>query len=40
MAMEMAPLGPKCGVEISGVALASCSDAEMDAISKGFDPEV
>lgn len=30
--MDMTPMGPKCGVEISGVQLAQCSDAEMDAI--------
>lgn len=32
MAMEVVPMGPKCGVEIAGVTLASCSDAELEAI--------
>lgn len=30
--MEIRPLAPRCGVEIAGVALADCSDAEMAAI--------
>jgi taurine dioxygenase len=30
--MDMTPMAPNCGVEISGVQLAHCSDAEMDAI--------
>ncbi len=30
--MDMTPMAPKCGVEISGVQLAHCSDAELDAI--------
>lgn len=34
--MEMTPMGPKCGVEISGIALASCSDAEMEAIRQAI----
>ena len=34
--MKLEPMGPKCGVEISGVALVSCSDAEMDAIRQAI----
>ncbi|MCR2833291.1 TauD/TfdA dioxygenase family protein [Parerythrobacter lacustris] len=30
--MDMTPMAPNCGVEISGVQLAQCSDAEVDAI--------
>lgn len=30
--MQFTPIAPKCGVEVSGVALASCSDAEMQDI--------
>ena len=30
--MQFTPMAPKCGVEVSGVALANCSDSEMDAI--------
>lgn len=30
--MKMTPIGPRCGVEISGVQLASCSEGELDAI--------
>jgi taurine dioxygenase len=30
--MEIRPMAPRCGVEIAGVSLASCSDAEMAAI--------
>lgn len=30
--MEIRPMGPRCGVEIAGLALAACSDAEMTAI--------
>ncbi len=30
--MQMTPMAPKCGVEISGVSLANCSDAEMQDI--------
>ena len=30
--MDLTPMAPKCGVEISGVALATCSDAEMQDI--------
>lgn len=34
--MEMQPMGPNCGVEISGVALADCSDAEMEQIKQAI----
>ena len=34
--MKLEPMGPKCGVEISGVALVSCSNAEMDAIRQAI----
>jgi taurine dioxygenase len=34
--MQMTPMAPKCGVEVSGVALASCSDAEMAAIKQAI----
>lgn len=34
--MEMQPMGPNCGVEISGVALADCSDAEMEQIRQAI----
>lgn len=30
--MELKPMAPRCGVEIEGVSLARCSDAEMAAI--------
>ena len=30
--MELTPMAPECGVEVSGVSLASCSDAEMQDI--------
>ncbi|WFL76516.1 TauD/TfdA family dioxygenase [Altererythrobacter arenosus] len=30
--MEITPMAPKCGVEISGVSLSDCSDAEMGRI--------
>lgn len=30
--MELRPMAPRCGVEIAGVTLNDCSDAEMDAI--------
>ncbi|MCK0127876.1 TauD/TfdA family dioxygenase [Erythrobacter sp. F6033] len=32
--MQLTPMAPKCGVEVSGVSLASCSDAEMDQIKQ------
>lgn len=34
--MEIRPMAPKCGVEIAGVSLASCSDAEMAAIKQAI----
>jgi taurine dioxygenase len=34
--MEMASMGPNCGVEVSGVSLSNCSDAEMDAIKQAI----
>lgn len=34
--MELTPMAPKCGVEISGVSLANCSDAEMDSIKQAI----
>ena len=34
--MQTKPMAPQCGVEISGVSLADCSDAEMDAIKQAI----
>lgn len=34
--MQLSPMAPKCGVEISGVALAECSDSEMEAIKQAI----
>lgn len=34
--MQLTPMGPKCGVEIAGVSLADCSDAEMGAIKQAI----
>ena len=34
--MEMTPMAPKCGVEISGVTLADCKDSEMNAIKEAI----
>ena len=34
--MEMTPMAPKCGVEIEGVSLAGCSDAEMQDIKSAI----
>ncbi|QFT78379.1 TauD/TfdA family dioxygenase [Erythrobacter sp. THAF29] len=34
--MKMTPMAPKCGVEISGVSLADCSDAEMTQIKQAI----
>lgn len=34
--MQLEPMAPKCGVEVSGVSLAGCSDAEMDAIKQAI----
>ena len=30
--MQLTPMAPKCGVEVSGVSLAHCSDAEMEEL--------
>ncbi|MEL7188283.1 MAG: TauD/TfdA family dioxygenase [Pseudomonadota bacterium] len=34
--MKTTAMAPECGVEIEGVALASCSDEEMDAIKRAI----
>lgn len=34
--MEMTPMAPKCGVEISGVSLAACSGDDMRAIKQAI----
>jgi taurine dioxygenase len=34
--MEIRAMAPRCGVEIAGVSLASCSDAEMTAIKQAI----
>ncbi|TNE49370.1 MAG: TauD/TfdA family dioxygenase [Sphingomonadales bacterium] len=34
--MELRPLAPRCGVEISGVSLANCGDAEMQQIKQAI----
>ncbi len=34
--MQQTPMAPKCGVEISGVSLANCSDAEMEEIKQAI----
>lgn len=34
--MEFSPMAPQCGVEVSGVALANCSDDEMEAIRQAI----
>ncbi|MEM6858230.1 MAG: TauD/TfdA family dioxygenase [Pseudomonadota bacterium] len=34
--MEMTPMAPKCGVEISGVTLATCSETQMQDIKTGI----
>lgn len=34
--MKLTPMAPKCGVEISGVQLANCSDEEMAAIKEAI----
>ncbi|MDJ0643430.1 MAG: TauD/TfdA family dioxygenase [Erythrobacter sp.] len=34
--MQLTPMAPKCGVEISGVSLATCSDAEMQNIKNAI----
>ncbi|WP_337661000.1 TauD/TfdA dioxygenase family protein [Erythrobacter sp. Alg231-14] len=34
--MQLTPMAPKCGVEISGVSLADCTDAQMDDIRRAI----
>ena len=34
--MQMTPMAPKCGVEITGVTLKECSDAQMDRIKQAI----
>ncbi len=34
--MQLTPMAPKCGVEISGVSLANCSDSEMQEIKNAI----
>lgn len=34
--MQMRPMAPKCGVEISGVSLSGCNDAELAAIKQAI----
>ena len=34
--MQLTPMAPKCGVEVAGVSLASCSDAEMQEIKQAI----
>ncbi|MEP3421902.1 MAG: TauD/TfdA family dioxygenase [Erythrobacter sp.] len=34
--MQLTPMAPKCGVEISGVSLADCADAQMDDIRRAI----
>ncbi len=34
--MEITAMGPKCGVEISGISLCDCSDAELSAIKQAI----
>lgn len=34
--MKLTPMSPNCGVEISGVSLAACSDAEMSDIKQAI----
>lgn len=34
--MEMTPMAPKCGVEISGIWLKHCSGADMDSIKQAI----
>ncbi|MFU7529165.1 TauD/TfdA dioxygenase family protein [Qipengyuania sp. ASV99] len=34
--MQFTPMAPNCGVEASGVSLANCSDAEMQAIKQAI----
>jgi taurine dioxygenase len=34
--MELRPMAPRCGVEIAGVSLSTCSDADVAAIKKAI----
>ncbi len=34
--MQLTPMAPKCGVEVSGITLASCSDAEMEDVKRAI----
>jgi taurine dioxygenase len=34
--MEFTPMAPECGVEVSGVSLANCSEEEMEAIKQAI----
>lgn len=34
--MQLTSMAPECGVEISGVSIADCSDREMDAIKRAI----
>jgi len=34
--MQLTPMAPKCGVEISGVSLADCTDEQMDDIRRAI----
>ncbi|MCK0098115.1 TauD/TfdA family dioxygenase [Qipengyuania sp. S6317L1] len=34
--LTMTPMAPECGIEVSGVSLASCSDEEMQAIKQAI----
>ena len=34
--MDFTPMAPQCGVEVSGVSLAGCTDNEMDAIKQAI----
>jgi len=34
--MKLTPMAPKCGVEIEGITLATCSDSEMDAVKQAI----
>lgn len=34
--MQLTPMAPECGVEVSGITLASCSDEEMQAVKQAI----
>nr|WP_298929169.1 TauD/TfdA family dioxygenase [uncultured Erythrobacter sp.] len=34
--MQLTPMAPDCGVEVSGISLASCSDAEMEQVKQAI----